>query len=48
MHIVGVTFKMLMEYAIRDFRIIGGPNWITSERYNIQAKAEDGSLPVST
>src|SRR5262245_10179643 len=49
MDMVGVTFKMLMEYAyaVRDFQIIGGPDWITSERYDIQAKAEDGSAPVS-
>jgi bla regulator protein blaR1 len=50
MDMVGVTFKMLMEYAyaVRNFQIIGGPDWITSERYDIQAKAEDGSVPVST
>jgi uncharacterized protein (TIGR03435 family) len=49
MDMMGVTFKMLMEYAYaaRDFQIIGGPGWITSERYDIQAKAEDGSVPVS-
>lgn len=50
MDMVGVTFKMLMEYAyaVKNFQIIGGPDWITTERYDIQAKAEDGSVPVST
>jgi uncharacterized protein (TIGR03435 family) len=46
----GVTVKMLITYAyrIRDFQIIGGPDWINSERYDIQAKAEDGSIPPPT
>src|SRR5262249_19241580 len=49
MDVVGVTFKMLMAYAyaVRDFQIIGGPEWITSERYDIQGKAADGGNPVS-
>src|SRR5689334_22806587 len=44
----GVTFKMLMTYAyrVRDFQVIGGPDWINSERYDIQAKAEEGSVPA--
>src|SRR3954466_13346147 len=42
----GVSVKMLLTYAyrIRDFQIVGGPDWINSERYDIQAKAEDGSI----
>src|SRR5262249_40410213 len=48
----GVTVKMLLTYAyrIRDFQIIGGPDWINSERYDIEAKAEEGSItpPVQT
>ena len=48
MDMVGVTFKMLMgyAYAVRDFQIIGGPDWIISERYDIQARAEDDSVSV--
>ena len=46
----GVTFKTLMTYAyaVRDFQIIGGPDWITSDRYDIQAKAEEDSVPASS
>lgn len=50
MDMMGVTFKTLMAYAyaVKNFQIIGGADWITSERYDIQAKAEEGSVPVST
>jgi bla regulator protein BlaR1 len=39
----GVSLKMLiaMAYDVRDEQITGGPKWIGSETYNIQAKAED-------
>jgi bla regulator protein blaR1 len=43
----GVTLKMLMGFAYRlaDFQISGGPNWINTDRWNIEAKPEDGSIP---
>ena len=46
MEFSGVTVKMLLTWAyrIKDFQIIGGPDWINSERYDIQVKAEDGSV----
>jgi uncharacterized protein (TIGR03435 family) len=46
MEFSGVTVKMLLTWAYRinDFQIIGGPDWINSERYDIQVKAEDGSV----
>jgi uncharacterized protein (TIGR03435 family) len=49
-NMTGVTVKMLLNYAyaIRDFQIIGGPDWINTERYDIQAKAEAGSIPRPT
>jgi uncharacterized protein (TIGR03435 family) len=45
-----VTFKMLMAFAyrVRDFQISGGPNWITTDRWNIEARAEEGGIPPST
>lgn len=31
---------LMMAYDVEDFRISGGPGWIKSDRYNIEAKAE--------
>src|SRR5437660_9036007 len=41
------SLKMLMTaaYRVRDFQISGGPNWIATDRWNIEAKAEEGSIP---
>jgi uncharacterized protein (TIGR03435 family) len=38
-----VTVKLLIRFAynIRDFQLSGGPNWINSEGYDIDAKVED-------
>jgi uncharacterized protein (TIGR03435 family) len=37
------TIKALIEFAynIQAFQLSGGPNWINSEKYDIDAKAED-------
>ena len=44
------TFKSVIAqaYGIRDFQISGGPNWISKDRWNIEAKAEEGSIPPPT
>lgn len=46
----GITFRLLMTvaYRVRDFQIIGGPSWTTSDRWNIEARAEEGSIPPQT
>ena len=39
----GVTTKFLVAYAynVRDYQVAGGPSWINSEEYDIDAKNED-------
>jgi uncharacterized protein (TIGR03435 family) len=42
-----VTTRFLIRFAydIQDFQIIGGPDWLGSERYSVRAKAEELSNP---
>jgi bla regulator protein blaR1 len=46
----GTSLRQLIGYAydIRDFQLLGAPNWIKESRYDIKAKfdqAEDGNIP---
>jgi uncharacterized protein (TIGR03435 family) len=38
-----VTLKMLMAtaYRVQEFQISGGPGWVGSDRFDVEAKAED-------
>jgi bla regulator protein BlaR1 len=40
-----VTPKFLLEeaYGVKDSQILGAPGWLDSERYDVEAKAEDSS-----
>jgi uncharacterized protein (TIGR03435 family) len=42
MTMTAVTVRMLLSfgYRVRDFQIVDGPDWINTERYDIEAKAE--------
>jgi uncharacterized protein (TIGR03435 family) len=42
------TLKAILQYAysLRDFQISGASGWMTSERYNIQAKGEIAEGPA--
>jgi uncharacterized protein (TIGR03435 family) len=48
--ITGVPLKMLImeAYDVRTFQVSGGPGWMSTERWDIQAKADgvQGQLPI--
>jgi uncharacterized protein (TIGR03435 family) len=41
----GVTVRLLIQqaYGVRDFQIVGGPDWMGSERYDITAKPAEAA-----
>lgn len=45
LHLERVTLKALviMAYRVHDFQVTGGPDWIDSDRYNIDAKGQPPS-----
>src|SRR5689334_3670323 len=48
--VTNATLKMVMgvAYRVRDFQILGGPAWTGTDRWNIEGKAEEGSIPQVT
>jgi bla regulator protein blaR1 len=42
-----VPLRLLIQnaYRVRDFQVIGGPSWMGTDRWNIEARAEEGSIP---
>jgi bla regulator protein blaR1 len=42
----GATLQMLigLAYGVSDFQIVGGPNWLSSERYDVAAKAGSSAI----
>jgi len=43
----GITLKRLMmtAYNVHGFRIVGGPDWVDSRRWNVQAKHDGAASP---
>lgn len=43
---IGVPAKFLIEFAynIKDFQVSGGPGWIDSEKYDIDAKMDESNI----
>jgi uncharacterized protein (TIGR03435 family) len=37
---------ILSSYRLFDFQVIGGPDWITTARFDIEAKADRAALPL--
>jgi uncharacterized protein (TIGR03435 family) len=42
-----VTLKTLIAFAyqLQEYRILGGPGWVSSDRFNVEAKAADRATP---
>jgi len=47
--VTGASLKALVTFAfaVRDFQILGGPNWIATDRWDIEARAEEGTIQAS-
>jgi len=43
---IPVRVLIMQAFDLRDFQISGGPGWMTSERWDIQAKAEGVPTPA--
>jgi uncharacterized protein (TIGR03435 family) len=45
----GITAKFLisMAYGVKEFQVTGGPGWIDSDRYDIDAKEEDSEAEAA-
>jgi bla regulator protein blaR1 len=45
-----VPLRMLLRQAfnVQDFQIVGGPDWLTSDRFDVVAKAPEGEFNVDT
>jgi uncharacterized protein (TIGR03435 family) len=48
----GVSLRLLImnAYRVRDFQLTGGPGWVNTDRWDIEAKAkaDDAALPPAT
>jgi uncharacterized protein (TIGR03435 family) len=46
----GMPLREIMSFAyrVRNFQISGGPGWVGMDRWDIEARAEEGSIPRPT
>jgi bla regulator protein blaR1 len=49
LRVVGIPLKTLitLAYDVRDFQVSGGPGWINSDRFDINARGEASETPES-
>lgn len=45
-----IPLKVLITnaYQLSFFQVVGGPDWVSTDRFDVAAKASDGSLPEQT
>ena len=44
---LAVRQVILRAFGIRSFQLVGGPDWVPNDRYDIQAKAPEGAATTS-
>jgi len=44
----GIPLKILIEiaYRVKEFQVLGGPDWIATDHYDISARAPAGFIPI--
>jgi uncharacterized protein (TIGR03435 family) len=44
----GVSLKTLIGfgYGVRDFQILGGPDWLDDDRWDVEARSQEDSIPA--
>jgi hypothetical protein len=45
---VPLQFIIMAAYRLRDFQLIGCPAWVRSDRWDIDARAEEGAVQART
>src|SRR5262245_35699720 len=43
---VPLRLLMTVAYRVRDFQISGAPDWLQTDRWDIEARAEEGSVTL--
>jgi uncharacterized protein (TIGR03435 family) len=41
-----LKLMLALAYSMRDYQISGGPSWVATDRWDLQAKAPEGSIPA--